>query len=180
MEKKDDTNYIFAEKTVKYSNNLPLEDILNMGNAIWKDIKKTKKNETDDDSIYNIFYEKYKDFATSFPLVLKWMIQANTYTESAFKKFLLKYTSTTLETRKDFLKLQAEYLVYIFKEKGHPSIKQVNEYRDHIVKMLFEEDDTFDKIQKEYTEELTKIDDQIYEQKRQILYNYMKDQLIKN
>lgn len=171
-----EANFVFSETEVKpsvnYAKSLPLDDLITLGNKIWKEVKNNPdiKNDKKAEEIYYTVYNKYRDFGSSFPLILRWMVQMHRYSEKAFRKFLMKYSTASLSSKKDFLILQADYIVYLYEENKHYDKKNVNAYRDFIIKQLLEEEEEIKHIQQELTTELAVIDDE----KRQRLYDYIK------
>ena len=164
-------NYIYNEFAVSSGVTTPhstLEDIINIGNMIWnevKDIKEPKKLE--------IIQTKYGDFNNSFPLVLRWMVEMKKYNENVFKKYLMKHSTAKLDTRESFLRLQAEYLVLMFRsENKRCEHKKINDYREFVVKMLLDEDKEFMEIQKEVEEEMEKTKKENDIERRKQLYKY--------
>jgi len=169
-------NYVFAETEINYAKSLPLDNILTLGNKIWNEIKRNPdiKNEKKVEEIYYSMYNKYHDFGSSFPLILRWMVQMNKYSENAFKKFLKKYSNSNISSKKDFLVLQSEYVVYLYEENNkHHNKKHINAYREFIIKQLLEEEEELKKIDEEFKVEITNIDDE----KRRNLYEYIKKNL---
>lgn len=174
----DDTNYIFSESPVSYSNNMSIDKIIDLGKKIWIDVKKETKNiktDKEKDELYNILFNKYKDFASSFNIVFKWMVMMNIFNERAFKKYLYKYSSTNISSKKEFIIIQAEYLVFLYEDSKHYDNKMVNRYRDYLIKQLLEEEEEFEKIQKELESELNNLDNE----KRKDLYEHIKNSINK-
>lgn len=171
-------NIIFSETAVNYSKNMQLDELLSLGTKIWNEVKKNPdiKDEKKSEELYYTIYNKYKDFGSSFPLILRWMVQMQKYSEKAFKKFLLKYSTANITSKKEFLILQADYIVYLYEESKHYNRKQVNTYREFIIKQLLEEDDELSSIQEELKTELQNLD----MEKRQRLYEYIKSNQIKS
>lgn len=166
-----ETEYIYTETEVKHAKSLPCDDLLNLGNKIWAEVKKhpLKKDEKKTEELYYIMFDKYRDFGSSFPIVLRWMVQMNQYSTKAFKKFLLKYSSANITSKKEFLILQADYIVYLYEENKHHDKKQVSIYREFIIKQLLDEEDELKKIESEYKEKINEFD----EEKRKQLYDYV-------
>jgi len=168
-----EANYVYTDTEVKYNtnynNSLPLNDIILLGNKIWNEFKHDINNKIDNEELYDKYFNKYNEFGISFPLILRWMIQMNKYSEKAFKKFLLKYSTTNITCKKDFLILQADYIVFLYEESKHFNKKEVNNYREFIIKQLLDEENQLKKIQDEYKQEMLTIDDD----KRKQLYNYL-------
>ena len=145
--------YEFSE--IKASIDVPkksLEEIVDIANDIWKEIKSSPefKNDKQLDDLLKVLQDKYADFNNGFPIILRWMVQMRKYDRDAFKKYLMKHSTAELKTREDFLILQAEYLVFMFRnENKHIAENKIKEYRDYIIKMLLDEDKEFVKITKE-------------------------------
>lgn len=165
---RDESNYVFSESTAYCAQSLPLDDLIRLANSIWNEVRSvhiTDENELE--SYYLHVHSKYKDFGSSFPIVLRWMVQLKKYSEKAFRKFLIKYSSSKIESKKDFLILQADYIVYIYKENKHHDKKNIEAYREFIIKQLLDEESEMKQIEEEYKKELEKAS---YE-KRRDLYN---------
>jgi hypothetical protein len=93
------------------------------------------------------------------------------YSDKAFKRFLRKYSTAKISSKKDFLILQAEYIVYLYEENKHCDKKHINIYREFIIKQLLDEEDQMVKIQDELKNELNNMDNE----KRNQLYEYVKN-----
>lgn len=166
-----DEQYEYTSQYCQYNHNYSQEQLLALANAIWQEVKKDKQ--TDLDSLYVSVFDKYKDFGMSFPLILRWMVQMKKFSEKAFKKFLIKYSSSKVNSKKDFLILQAEYLVYLYEESKHYSKSDVVQYREFIIKQLLEEDALFDKVHEEVQIEEKKNKEVLSKESREKLYNYL-------
>jgi len=168
----DNQQYVFTETKVQEgTKELSIDNILTLGDDIWDDIRHNKDfgKEAKLNELTDYYFNKYKDFSYSFPIVIRWMIQLNKYSKKAFKKYLLKYKETKINNRKEFAILQAEYLVFLFKEEKHYDQKYINNYRDFIIKQLIEEEELHKRVEEEYKEELKKLDSD----KRTAMYNYL-------
>lgn len=163
-------NYIFSEHNVNmlHKNSLPLKELLILAKQIWQDCQRNSNNKE-----YDTMFTKYRDFGTSFPLVLKWMVHMNKYSERAFKKFLIKYNATNISSKKDFLILQADYIVYLYEEDKHYDKKNVNNYREFIIKQLLEEEEELKQIEDEFKSKIEKIESNNDNEKRQLLFDYI-------
>ena len=165
--------YIYSESHVSenYNKTMQVDDILKLAGTIWSEIKSDPdfKNESKLDSIFEKYYKKYHDFGTGFPIILRWMVYLERYSEKSFKKFLKKYSTTNITSKKDFLILQAEYLVYLYEENKHYDRKQINTYREFIIKQLLEEEELHKKMEEEAKEEINKMN----MAKRKRLYEYL-------
>lgn len=167
---KDNTEYIYSETKVntQYSQSLQIDELIKLANVIWTDVKSNKKQNTEE--MFDVVFNKYREFGSSFPIILRWMVEMDKFSDRAFKKFLYKYSNTDITNKKDFLIVQAEYLVYLYEETKHYDKNQVNLYREFIIKQLLEEDKLLSQMEEETKKELEKLK----EEKRKELYEYVK------
>lgn len=173
-----DTNYVFGEVNVTagggptgeapgiqpklstYTERASLEEIVAIAKQLWGRVKKSGISETDDagnDKLLADLREddEFRKFATSFPLVMRWIVQARKYNLNALKSYLRKHASADLKTREAFLDLQAEYLVMVYKEEHtHANPKKVKLYRESIVTALRREDKEFTTMNEQVEEEM--------------------------
>ena len=87
---------------------------------------------------------RYKDFALSFPLILKWIVLTRQFHPEAFRKYLVMYSSINIKTREEFLMIQVEYLVYLYKEL-RPELTEsfCHNMRKNMLAAVMEEDKQF-------------------------------------
>jgi len=174
-----DDQYVFSDlppisaHTAHKSSATP-DEIVAIAKEIWSDISRSDVKESDDagnEKLLTRLQAKYKDFTTSFPLVMRWMVQARKFSPKSFRKYLIKHSSADLSTREKFLDLQAEYLVLLFKEE-HPktTTRAIKIYRESIVKMLREEDKTFMAMNEEVETEMKNQQQDIDNERRNEIY----------
>ena len=130
-----------------------LETVMAMAAEIWDAIKRSGVSEADDDGnddLIKRLQADYKDFATSYPIPFRWMVQAREYEAGIFEKFILNKTKVMYKDRHEFMTSQGEYLVMLYRRR-HPRASggQLSRYRDSIAKSLKEEDDQFTAAKKE-------------------------------
>jgi hypothetical protein len=148
------------------SQNVSIENIISSAESIWREVLATGVTKLPEDQAGNAkrdallqeLQRRETDFQSSFPIILRWMVQMGQYRRDAFHKYLLKYKKameTGLADEKEYIVLQAEYLVLLFREQ-HPrtSPKDLDAYRKQVVKVLLKETDEFKKIQDEVAKEL--------------------------
>jgi len=175
-----DQNYSFGEASVTStysSKHATVEEIVAISKQIWTKVVKSKFKKDDDENNDKLLEElqaEFKDFNISFPLVLRWMVQMRKFSVKVFEKYLLKHSSAKLNTREEFLELQAEYLVLLFREENsHPDENAVKRYRASIVKELLSEDKRFMELQKEVEKDIEKQDSQTDVDRRRRLYEFI-------
>jgi hypothetical protein len=130
------------------------EEIVTIGRQIWRRVQDSGVAPGDDagnDKLLESMQNEFRDFNASFPLVLRWAVQLRKFSASALDKYLRLHATADLSTREGFLRLQAEYLVVLYREdnsRRHDE-KAVQAYRAALVKQLLDEDEAFLALQKE-------------------------------
>lgn len=178
-----DDQFIFTETNIKNinvnydQNHLDLGELVKLSNDIWNDVKchHLFNIEEKESEMLRIYFTKYKDFAYGFPIVLKWMICLQQYSQNAFRKYLYKYKEAKITDRTEFVKIQAEYLVFLFKENKHYKIDDINQYRNFVIKQLLEEENLQKQIEQEFTKEINIENEKEDKNKRLEIYEYFKN-----
>lgn len=176
-----DSNHVYAEipvdAQVHSAQNASPEEIVKIAKTIWAEIRTSgvaKDDENGNDTLLETLQTKYKDFSTSFPLVLRWMVQMRKFHPEALKLYLMKHASTKLDSRESFLTLQAEYLVLLYrKTHRHADERFIKQYRKSVVEQLLEEDKAFADIQKEVEAEIAQKSTNNDQERRQLLYKML-------
>lgn len=132
---------------VRSSARATLEEIGEIGKAIWKEVRESKVSATDADGNRRLLArirEDFKDFAESFPLVLRWIVEQRMFSRKALDHYLRLHATKKLESRTAFLELQAEYVVNCWREKNpRQGAKGVARFRKQVCDQLLEEDKQF-------------------------------------
>lgn len=136
------------------------EEIIEIAKKLWTCVLESgigKDDEKGNDKLFEDLRdrEEFRAFATSFPVVMRWIVQARKFRVNALKAYLRKHATADLKTREAFLDLQAEYLVLIYKEEHvHADARKVKIYRDGIIKTLRKEDKIFMDVSKQVDADL--------------------------
>jgi len=136
------------------------EEIIEIAKKLWTRVQESgidKDDEKGNDKLFADLRDNddFRDFASSFPVVMRWIVQARKFKVNALKGYLRKHANADLKTREAFLDLQAEYLVLIYKEEHtHADSRKVKIYRDGIIKTLRKEDKVFMEVTKQVDEDL--------------------------
>lgn len=121
--------------------------VVECARRIWGDVEGSAIRKSDDrgnNALLKELSEKYKDFAVSYPLILRWMVQAREFDAEVFERYLQKYGNKTMfRDRIEFLEAQGEYLVMAYQKQNRHKHKNVKEYRAQIRKQLHDEDKEF-------------------------------------
>jgi flagellar biosynthesis/type III secretory pathway chaperone len=161
----------------KTQSSATLDELAALGDKIFREVKEANVAKDDDegnDRLYAEFRQKYRDFAHSFPVTLRWMVQAREYDTRAFKAYLKKIKTPFWETRRLFLESQADYLAILYRVR-HPrcSSKELRKYRQAMVDHLVKEDEQFAEAHKEAEAEVERTKSEVEQERRQRLFAYL-------
>ena len=160
-----------------------LPEITNIAKKIWKKALEAKietLTTVQCDKLLDDLQNEFKDFSQTFPLVLRWMIQMKQFNLTIFKSYLAKFSLAKVGSREEYLDLQAEYLVMMFRQNNlHPDEKKVQAYRKQLIESLIEEDKAFKDIQKEVEDQMKAEEKEINEERKQKIYKMLLQQGVK-
>ena len=164
------------DANVSQSNSTP-ETITGIAINIWKDIENSKILADDDentDKLLKTLQQKYKDFAMTYPIILRFMVQMRIFNASVFKKFIIKHASKTSKTEEDFANNQIEYAIQMFKfNHPHYNNNELMKDRTYLTDLLDKERQEFNKIKEEIRLEMEKEEKKTNDKTKQELYLYL-------
>jgi len=124
-----------------------VEDLIRMAEYIYERVRRSGVDPRDDkgnDNLYDDLRLEFRDFAMNYPIVFRWIVQVRQFSSKAFSQYLRKNISNKWDTREDYIRSQADYLVLLFKALNtHYKMSEVREYRKRITEKLLEEDKNF-------------------------------------
>jgi hypothetical protein len=181
MSNDGDQNFAFGETPVKASlssaQRATPAELVALARRIWQRVTAANiasEDNAGNDKLLESLQAEFSDFSTSFPIVLRWMVQMKKFNARAFEKYLLKHASAKLDSREAFLELQADYLVLLYREEHkRPDENLVRRYRSSIIEQLLEEDKAFQKMQKQVEEELARQEENVDQDRRTRLYEFL-------
>jgi hypothetical protein len=105
-----------------------------------------------------VFYQKqHQRFATTFPIVLRYMVQLRLYHEKAFIKFIKRMQSRPYHSKLEFCERQADYVKYLYRELyNHYSEKDCQEVWTQTYDALKKEVEMFEDAEKKVKLKLDK------------------------
>lgn len=171
-----ETQFVFGDVPVRTetfsSQRATPDELVELATRIWRQHKlKDPMPEEKADELLAELQAEYKDFNTSFPLVLRWMVQMHQYSPKVFRQWLDRFARATNDSREGFLTLQAEYLVMLYRElHPHTNDGRLREYRQALVKQLLDEDKEFTRIRGEVEADMAKQEAAQDAERRQALY----------
>ena len=136
-------------------------DLVILAGEIYEYIKSS--NDKFDVLLKNVQF-KYKDFADSYPIILRWMVQSKEFDAIAFTKFVKRISvrdHLMWKSASDFIEAQASYLVDLHtinqrRQGKHPGPVDIASYRTWIVSVL-------EKEHREFREACTEADKRVKE-----------------
>lgn len=98
-----------------------METYVRDANTIWSDFSHKIKNNSafkklSSDEQLEFYQKNHKNFAMTFPIVLRYMIQLKRYNQKAFVRFVKKLTSCPYRSELEYCERQADYIKYLFME----------------------------------------------------------------
>ena len=156
-----------------------IEKILDVSKTIWKQIIKyyvdnNAANEVNTELLLSNLQIEYSDFFKSFPLILRWMVQMKQFKIKTFKEYLKIFINKKISSKIEFLKLQGEYIVMLYKELNPLCTKeQLSKYEDDINSFLIKEDDDFKQIEEEAKKEIEMQEKNMSEERKRKIYNML-------
>jgi hypothetical protein len=154
-----------------------LEKILEMANEIWGKVRGSGVSPDDDagnDKLLRRLQGEHKDFALSYPLPFRWMVQARQYNENVFKGYLARSVKAMYKDKKEMLGAQADYLAALFKARSpRTPPKVLRTYKEKVLKDLVEEDTRFSSAVEEARAEVARVEAEAAAARRQRLCGYL-------
>lgn len=87
-----------------------------------------------------IYQGRYGDFAKTFPIVIRYMIQFRQYKPKAMEKFLKKLRNSPYRSEEEYCERQADYAKYLYMESvPHYSAKIAGEVYNDVRTALLDE-----------------------------------------
>lgn len=155
-----------------------LDKILKEATEIWDEVRRSGVSAADDagnDDLLKTLQATHKDFATSYPIPFRWMVQAREYDSKTFERWLKQHVKAMYKDRREFLDAQGEYLVSLYKTRNpRAPVSQVAKYAKAIKKTLAEDDETFTQARDQVEDEVEKLDAQNDADRRQRLVAYLR------
>jgi hypothetical protein len=103
-----------------------LEDVLKVGDQIWKKCREKKldisNTKATDEYLAELRYQ-FPEFAQSYPIVLRYMVQMNSYKHKAFERYLHRIQKHPWTSEDEYLQSQADYVIILYKAM-HPRWKK--------------------------------------------------------
>ena len=147
-------------KNVKITNerDVTIKDIVKEAVEINKKMRDKKLTPGDFDAADNFMAEirrEHKDFAQSYPIVLRYICQMQQFHVNALKKYLAYIQQHPWKSHDEYLDSQAQYVVMLYKETHKRwDVTQVSNLRKNIRTMLQKEHDRFMELSDKYKAEV--------------------------
>jgi len=154
-----------------------LEKVMAIAASIWKKVGRSGVKASDDagnDALMKTLQIEFKEFATSYPIPFRWMVQAREYAPEPFEKYLKEHVKAMYKDRSEFMASQGEYLVLLYKHR-HPRAggQQLERYRAAITKSLQDDDDQFTASREEAERAVEALDRKVNAERRKRMVEYL-------
>lgn len=107
------------------------------------------------DAFMSEMRREHKQFATSYPIVLRYMCQMQQFSAVALRRYLLRIKEHPWKNQKEYLDSQADYVVILYKESHKRwNRTQVDNLWKNVRKILQEEHDKFVELGEKYKNEV--------------------------
>ena len=152
--------------------------VMALAAKIWAEVRRSGVAPDDDagnDALLAELRTAYKDFAVSYPVPFRWMVQAREYEPRAFESYLREHVKPMYADRKEFLAAQGAYLVQLYRAR-HPRAgsRQLGRYREAVEKSLAQDDEAFAAAHAEAEEEVRRMDAENDAERRQRLWAHLR------
>lgn len=150
--------------------NVTKDDIIREADVIWSKSKGVIKDPRQSDEVNELMAKirrDHKDFCTSYPIVMRYMTQFNTYRRKTFVNYLNKIEKYPWKSEDEYLESQVDYVVMLHKDTHtgkHLNATEKGNLRSNIRLMLAEESKKFKENLKESEEAVKKLEQEIREE----------------
>lgn len=152
-------NPTIEKAQISYEKEVSIDDIVKEAEGIFLEFKRRRfhpENHKALDAFHMEMFEKHKQLAQAYPVVLRYMCQLGCYNSKVFRCFIKKMTDSPIKSEADYLDIQADYVVMLYKAYNKWDAKKIIAIRAEARRKLQEETDNFKKLVKKYEEETKK------------------------
>lgn len=104
---------------------------------------------------YNDIETAHRQFCTSYPIVIRYMIEHSLYSEKAFRLHLKTLTNSVNHSEDDYLDAQARYISSLYTNcNKRPNPKEASKIRSEAFSSLKREHEEFKKVAEEVKKEV--------------------------
>jgi FMN phosphatase YigB (HAD superfamily) len=122
------------------TNDVYIRDANTIFAALGKDLKNEEFVNMAMEEQLKIYQERYPDFARTFPIVMRYMIQFRQYKTKAMARFLKRLNSNPYRSEAEYCERQADYVKYLYMESTpHYTAKVAGEVHRDVLEALLEE-----------------------------------------
>lgn len=141
---------------ITYEKNVTIDEVVAECDEVFAEFKKRRFHPEDHkalDAFHAEMFEKHKELAQAYPIVLRYMCQLGCYNSKVFRMFIKKISESPIKSESDYLDIQADYVVMLYKAFNKWDIKKIAAVRAEARKKLQDETDNFKKLLKKYEED---------------------------
>jgi ElaB/YqjD/DUF883 family membrane-anchored ribosome-binding protein len=156
--------------------NVTKEEILQSADGVWQVCRERKVDLTDNEAVDELMADlrrQYKDFCTSYPIVMRYQAQFFAYKRKTFEKYLNKIEKHPWKDEEGYLESQTDYVVMLYKDTHAKwNTTEVSNLRKNIRQLLQNESKVFKERLDASEEKINNIEKKINEESKTELENY--------
>jgi hypothetical protein len=157
------------------------EDILREADEMWAKCRAAAINIKDQsavDELMTRMRREHKEFCTSYPIVMRYMVQFASYSHSALDRYLQSVEKRPWKNEDEYLDSQADYAVILYKTTHKRwNTTQVCNLHQNIRTVLEQESKTFKQSLDKYEKSITQREKRLRAEKERELAVYFGRQL---
>jgi hypothetical protein len=155
-----------------------VDTLVDVAKTIWREVRASGVAPGDDagnEALYERLRKAHPDFAKSFPVPFRWMVQAREFSARAFRTHLKTNIKSLYRDRDEFLGAQADYLVLVYRRRNpRAPPKQVSQYRETVMKALADDNQSFMDARAEAEAEVKRLDAAVDAERRRRLVAHLR------
>jgi hypothetical protein len=148
--------------TISAAREAPLAQVVEEARGIWAEVRASGVPPDDNagnDRLLERLRPRHQDFAVSFPVPFRWMVQMREFDARVFEGWVRKRTKLQYKDRKEFLSAQGEYLLALYRAKNpRAGSKRLARYRAAVQQSLEKDDKIFASAREEAEDEVRRLD----------------------
>lgn len=158
----------------------PVEEVVELAEEIFDAVQRAQVSgipspgdREGGEALFERLRRQYHDFATSFPIAFRWMVQTGEYSSVAFARYLRHHVKLMYRDRGEFLDAQVEYLAMLYREKNpRATADQAARWRRTVAESLRRDDEDFARANEEAKAEAEECAREAARARRRRLYEF--------
>lgn len=174
------THIIMSSAKISNEKNVTPEQVVEEATEMWKKCRARfaaglKLGDTDGaNDLMAQLRREHKEFCTSYPIVMRYMAELQTFTPKALSKYLMKIAERPWTTEDEYIESQVDYVVILYRETNPRwDTKKVSSVRAAVHSALKKERDAIKKLSEEVTAAVEEKERQLMDKSRADLREWL-------